>query len=148
MALLDVTQILTDPDLVDIFDVIRRQETVDNTGTSVVTPTTFSRVIGVVTSIGPSSLDRSENYQTFTRSISVVTKFPLRGETTGYQPDIVYWRGDSFVVKAIDPYPQFGPGFWQAECTSMDKTDAALDVVPQAPLSFSLAGNSGYLALM
>lgn len=148
MALLDVTQILTDPDLTDTFKVLRRQETVDNYGVSGLATQVFYPVIGVVTSVGPNNLDRHENYQSFTRSLSVVTKFPLRGETTGFQPDVIVWRGDNYVVKAVDPYPQFGPGFWQVECSSMDKTDAALDVVPLAPLSFSLAGNSGYIALM
>jgi hypothetical protein len=145
MALLDVTQILTDPDLTDRFSVRRRAESVDSTGFAVETEEFIPNLIGVIVSISPSDLDRQADYQTMSRSITVVSKFALRGEVTGFQPDLVVWRGNNYLVKHIDPYPQFGPGFFQAECSSVDKTDAILEsgFVPQ--LSFNSAANAAYL---
>jgi len=127
MALLDVSSILLDPEFVDSFNVIRRAQVMDAHGRAVITNQTFSNTIGVVTANSPSDLDRRDDYEGMTRSISVVCQFHLRGETTGYQPDIIFWRGDNYLVRHVDSYPQFGSGFFQAEATSMDKTDNAFE---------------------
>lgn len=148
MALLDVSEILTDPDLVDVFNVRRRLETVDIHGRSIVAETVFPQVVGVVTAISPSDLDRREDYQAMSRSISVVCRFRLRGETEGNQPDVVVWRGDNFIVKHVDLYPQFGRGFIQAECSSMDRVDVALETDIPGGLSFNQINNSSFLSLL
>lgn len=145
MPLLDVTQILTDPDFADSFSVRRRSDVIDTHGRSVPTEQVFAGVIGVVTANSPSDLDRKEDYQTMSRSITIVCKFSLRGETTSFQPDIVVWRGSNFLVKHVDLYPHFGAGFFQAECSSMDKTDGAATAGLTPQLAFNLAGNSSYL---
>ena len=145
MALLDVTSLLADPDLTDTFTVLRRVETVGTNGRSTTSSQTFVNVVGVVTAIGPSDLDRKDDYQSMSRSISIVTKFRMQGEVTGAQPDIVVWRGDSYVVRSIDLYPQFGPGFVQVECTSMDRTDVAMPGTPSAAVKYNQASNSQYI---
>lgn len=147
MALIDVTQILTDPDLVDTFSVLRRAQVTDSKGRVSLTTQTFNKVIGVVTSISPNSLDRQTDYQTFGRGISIVTKFRLQGEVTGFQPDIVVWRGDNFVVKAIDNYPQMGPGFFQVECSSQDKVDLSLPAPANGAFSFNKPANAVYVGV-
>ena len=126
MATLDVTEILHHAELVDSVVVRRRQETVGTTGRNIFTEATFS-INGVVTMASPNDLERLEDYQRMSRTISIVCEFRLRGETNDYQPDIITWRGDNYIVVYIDSYPQFGAGFIQAICTSMDKTDQALD---------------------
>ena len=123
MALLDMSDALLDPMFLDTFKVLRRQETIDDTGRSAVVTRTFNPVYGTVTMNSPSDLDRSSDYQIATRTLTVVLKFQLQTEVTGFQPDIVVWRGDNYLVRHVDYYPQFGAGFYQAECTSMDKTD-------------------------
>lgn len=145
MALLDVSDVLLDPDFTDIFAVRRRMETVNSSGRSVVTERIFPNLIGVITAGSPSDLDRREDYQNMSRSLVIVCQFPLRGETTNYQPDIVVWKGSNYLVKHVDLYPQFGKGFYQAECSSMDKADRALDSEPQTGLAFNQSYNSQYL---
>lgn len=145
---IDVTEILTDSDLATTFNVIRRAETVGTNGRQTTTNTTFSNVVGVVTAIGPNDLDRQDGYEKNYRSISVVTKFNLRGASTGYQPDIIFWRGTNYVVRAIDNYPQFGQGFYQVECTSMDQIDDALTTGLKPQLSFNLINNSEYVGVI
>lgn len=147
MAFLDVTSILLDPDLTDIFTVRRRQEIVDNHGRSTIQETLFAGQIGVITSSNPNDLERPEEYEAFTRSISVVCRFRLRGETVGYQPDVVVWHGNNYVVKHIDLYPQFGAGFIQADCESMDRQDNAVDRLFIGQLAFNSTSNSGLLAV-
>lgn len=124
MAFLDVSTVLLDPDFTDNFSVTRRQETVDNNGFSTVVPVTTQQ-IGVVTAASPNQLDRLAEADIFKRAINVVTKFKLQGEVVGYKPDLVVWRGDNYIVKEIDLYPQYGAGFIQALCVSEDLVDAA-----------------------
>ena len=125
MPLLDVSDLLVDPDLADIFAVIRRIETIDPaTGRATMQEQRFSRVYGVVTMGSPNDLERRDDYQNMTRSITVVTKFQLHGAVQGYQPDVIEWRGTKHLVKHVSPYPHFGRGFSQAECSSMANMDA------------------------
>jgi len=146
VPLLDVTQILTDPDFADKFNVRRRAQTVDAHGRADANEELIVGVIGVVTAISPSDLDRQTDYDGMSRSISVVTKYFLRGETSGYQPDVVVWRGSNYLVKHVDPYPHFGPGFMQAECSSMDKADPPF-VNLTSQLDFSQPINSNMVAI-
>jgi len=144
MPTLDVSDALNSPEFNDRFNVVRRQEIVDTHGRSTLTETTYPNVIGVVTSGSPNDLDRPSDYESFTRSISVVTKFKLRGEVAGYQPDVIIWHGSQFVVKAIDLYPQFGPGFYQVECESMERTDTAIGETTLNSLAFNTSKNAAY----
>lgn len=126
MALLDVSlDTLFDPMFLDSFVVNRRQEIVGNNGRSTLN-VVQSNQQGVVASISPNDLVRRDDYQIGMRGITVVTAFQLQMVVQGYQPDVVTWRGDNYIVKHIDYYPQFGTGFYQAECMSIDK----VDVVP------------------
>ena len=146
--LLDVTLPITDPDFASSFSVIRRIETVGTNGRNSFTPTTFSGVIGVVTAASGNDLDRREAFQVAGRAISVVTKFELQGEATGIQPDLIYWRGSYYLVKLVDPYGHFGPGFYEALCESTNYTDPAIfsgypglaagTIVPGSMLNFNV----------
>lgn len=126
MAYLDVTEILMDPEIASRFNVVRRAEVVDDHGLSTLSLKPFKNKIGVITATSPNTLDRGTDMQTMPRSITVVTKFKLQSEVTGFQPDVVVWKGSNYLVKSIDLYPHFGPGFYQAECHSMDRTDPAI----------------------
>lgn len=145
MALLDVSDVLLDPDFTDFFSVRRRFEKVDIQGRSQIHERIFPNLVGVITAGSPSDLDRQENYQNMSRSLTIVCQFPLRGETTNYQPDVVVWKGSNYLVKHVDLYPQFGKGFYQAECSSMNKTDRALNSDPLNGLEFNQDYNSQYL---
>lgn len=150
MPSLDVSFILNGADIADTFHVRRRQETIGTNGRVSLNETRYNNVIGVVTIGSPNDLDRGEDKQYFTRSLSIVTKFSLRGETDGYQPDVVEWRGSNYVVKHIDPYPHFGAGFYQVECESMDKVDPAVDDFTSfgSSLVFTLTSNSNNIPLV
>ena len=124
MPLLDVSDLTTDPDFADRFTIVRRQEVVDSQGRVTTANRVYPNLLGVVTASTPNDLERGEDYQNMTRSLTVVTKFRVQGIVTGYQPDIIQWRGTQHLVKHVAPYPQFGQGFYQVECSSMSNTDA------------------------
>jgi hypothetical protein len=142
MPLLDVTSILNDPDFADGFSAKRREQTVDTHGRLVTVERLIPDLVGVVTMTSPTDLDRGPDYQVNSRSITIVCKFPLRGESTNYQPDIVLWRGDNYLVRHVDLYPQFGAGFYQVQCESIEKTDSPLEPGSSVVrLDFSIGGN-------
>lgn len=147
MAMLHIAEHTLDPLLASRFTVLRRTDVVGTNGRTVPVVTPFPNVIGVVTAIGPNNLDRHDGYQTTQRAISIVTKFHIQGEVTGKQPDIIVWKGDQYVVKAIDYYHQFGDGFVQVECVSMDKTDAELVNPAPGAFAFNTAVNSMIIPL-
>ena len=41
-----------------------------------------------------------------------------------YAPDLVAWRGDLYVVKTVEDLTNWGPGFVEAECISVDLAEA------------------------
>jgi hypothetical protein len=129
---LDVTDILTDPDLADCFTVIRRENTIGNDGVGTVTPTSYCNVVGVVTAAGNQALQRLPESQLMGKTVSVVTTFRLRGATTDpvtglqYQPDLVVWpiqNGTTFVVADLQDWSRFGAGFVEATCSSIGWSD-------------------------
>lgn len=128
---IDVTDVLLDPMIAgEHFTVLRRLEVVDNSGVPTWTWETFPEIIGSVTPTSDQSLVREEAYQVQAKTISVTTQFKLRGAAKNipgskYQPDIVVWNDDYYMVRSIDDYSKYGAGFVQAECSSIDMVDQA-----------------------
>ncbi len=132
MPLINVIPAITSPMLVDSFSVNRRQQFVDNFGyastTSVVTP----NVGGVVYPSNENELRRIPDLQVNDKAVTVITRFALRSESetvdgTEYQPDIVIWQGDNFVVRKIEDWGSYAAGFFLAICTSIDLVDRPPD---------------------
>ncbi len=127
MPSLDVTEILADADIADNFDVVRRTQTVSNTGRTAIATQTFAAVAGVVCSASPNDLEVLEDAQRMGRHLSVVTTFRLRGPSRSggvdSLPDLLTWEGNQYVVKHIDPYQNYGAGFVQAIVGSIDTID-------------------------
>ena len=120
MPLLDVTEVLNDPDFADVFSVLRRSEAVGNNGRAVITEQQTDGVVGVVTIASPNDLVRFDAGQMTGRGIMIVTTFRLRASAQGVQPDQVIWDGATYTVKGIDPYHRFGAGFIEALAMSMN----------------------------
>jgi len=124
MANLNVSSALLDPYFATRVTVNRRAEAIDpNSGLSVITSTPNKNVPCVITSAGPNDLERLDDNQRMGRNLVVVTKFRLRGPSPGFQPDTITFNGDTYVVKTVDPYSQYGQGFIQAIVGSMDLVD-------------------------
>lgn len=131
MPLIDVSDIITDIFISgEQFNVIRRSDNVDTTGETTLGAAPLCGV-GQITPTGANSLLREEAFTTDQKTINVITTFMLRGPSkdkwTGqiYQPDIVVWRGDNYIVRTLQDYSQFGAGMVVAECTSIDYVENA-----------------------
>lgn len=124
MPLLDVSDVLLDPDFAQTISVIRRSESVNNFGRTDLTSTQTDGIIAVVTS-GQSRLDRGADVDVSPNTIVVHTQFRLRGEAPGVKPDLVIWHGNRYLVNKANDWSDFGAGFIMAECSSIDFVDQA-----------------------
>lgn len=129
MPQIDLSDIVLDPFIAgEAFSVIRRQQAVDNNGIMSTVNTAVPNVRGQVTPTGDNSLVREEAFQTQSKSISVITSYRLRGASKDengvqWQPDLVLWKGDYYIVREIKDWSQYGAGLIEADCTSIDFVD-------------------------
>jgi hypothetical protein len=121
---LDPSIILLDPQFTDTFNLIQRAQTVNAFGEVSTTNTTITDVLGVVTPTRPADLLRLPETERGARAVTVFSQQRLNTAVTGRQPDLIQWRGDTFIVKMLLPWVAFGPGWTKAICTSIDSIEA------------------------
>ncbi len=116
MPLLDVSDLLTDPDFVDLTLVCTRQaQTIGTDGRATNTGAAIP-FGGVVTMDRGSILNRVAEGSYVTGSILIYTKLSLRMSATGNDADLIAWHGDTFVVVSVGDYSAWGAGFVWAVC--------------------------------
>lgn len=128
MPQLDVSDAILCAEFIDSFQVIRRQQLVSSSGLLTTMPTTLSAQ-GVVCIASPDDMERFPEITFQHRCISVVTLFRLMSAQTNlgvtYQPDLIVWQGNQFIVRAIEPYNRYGRGFIEAIAESIDYVPGA-----------------------
>jgi hypothetical protein len=134
--------VLSNPLLLDTFNVIRRTETVNASGESVLSLSASTGVFGVVKPVGD-RLDRKADDDTNRKDLRIFTKFALRGAArdgvpTSWKPDLIFWHGNNFIVVNVRDWGAYGIGFVAAECN-------AIDLISAPPMVNSGLGNSGAL---
>lgn len=128
MPLIDVTDVLSSLDIADqAFSIVRRSETVNSFGEGVLA-TTVIPAMGAVQPLGDNSVLRTEQSTTTANGITVWTTTPIFNvgrDINGvkYQPDLILWEGNHFLVKVLNPWSDFGAGFYQAECSEIEFVD-------------------------
>lgn len=120
MPLLDVTEVLLDPDFVDTTLVCHRQiqsRDDDNFTTNTQQDIPFSGVVTVDRSLEARRMAAGQNIN---GAILIVTQFRLTQGQPGLDADVVTYRGREYRVTFIDPYTAYGAGFVQAHCELME----------------------------
>lgn len=122
MPWLDVTDVLLDPDLVDMSLVCHRQvQTVDEDNFATNTPQNIP-FTGVVTVDRSLEARRMAAGQNISGAILIVTQFRLTQGQSGndvsprLDADTVTYNGRQYRVTFVDPYTSYGAGFVQAHC--------------------------------
>jgi galactose-6-phosphate isomerase len=116
MPLLDVTEILTDPDFWEGGLVcVRQRQTIgtDGLANNQQIPIPFG---GVVTQVKGNVLNRDAAGEIITGSILIITRFRLQDGKSGSSADIVQRQTRSYTVKEVLPYSKYGLGFVEATC--------------------------------
>ena len=116
MPLLDVSDILLDPDFCEQLTVLRNPQSVANTGNAVVVPVTLNPY-GVVNPNSREETLRTDDYQSARQSITVLAyNFQFFNPSNGYSSDSVIWNGDTYAVVKVDNWMKYGIGYSKAEC--------------------------------
>jgi galactose-6-phosphate isomerase len=126
MPTLEVSWVTQEPEFADMFQVLRRPETISQSGRSVTSQVTKT-AYGTIVPTGDNSLVRQADYELGRRTITVYTTQRLQMAAPGYQPDLILYRGNQYVVSNIEDFSAFGAGFIAAECSSI----LAIDTPPQ-----------------
>lgn len=120
-----------DASFFDVFNLIRRAETVSNHGRPVVVPTVTNGLYGVVTMASPNDLERVPEADVSLKSIVIVTQNRLQLGSVGpdadttIKADIVQWAGDNFQVALVEDYSRYGEGYIWALAQATDYQLAA-----------------------
>ncbi|WCM21362.1 hypothetical protein NDK50_07915 [Paraburkholderia bryophila] len=115
MPLLDVAEILLDPDFVDSLVCARNIQTVGSNGLAV-DAATSTPFYGVVTNNTGDLLMRLAEGSRISGSITVHSQFNLIAGAAGIDADIVTWNGRQYTVTNIGDWSRFGKGFTAANC--------------------------------
>ena len=116
MALLDVSDIVLDPDFADEMICYRSTQTIGDNGRAINTdpqPLTFW---GVVTEYDGDILERTAEGDRIRGSITVHSRFVLIEGSPSVTADIIEFRGRKYTVSKVDNYSHFGQGFIAAKC--------------------------------
>jgi hypothetical protein len=118
MPIIDVSELLSDPDFVQDFTVIRYTRSMVN-GRVVDTSGSFPAVGSIQPSSGATLrlLPEAERLGSF---ITVVTQTKLQPLTTTNAPDVVQWHGNNFRVRTVNDWSDYGQGFYSAVCEMTD----------------------------
>lgn len=116
MPLLDVSELMTDPDFAtNTLSCARMAQAVGTDGRATDTPTNTA-FVGVVTADKGSILKRMAEASFVEGSIMIYTKFRLQMVGAGFDADVVTWKGSTYTVTNVGDYSEFGQGFVWAIC--------------------------------
>lgn len=115
MALVDVSDLLSDTDFCDSFIVVKRVATVNEFGETNITELQEATV-GVVQNSAQESLAFMESGVQLSVSIKVYTKKALSAQSEGRLADIIVWCGERYIVKSVQPWYNYGVGYCRAVC--------------------------------
>jgi len=115
MPTLDVTSVLSSPAFADSFQVLRQTQTVGCDGIAH-NDATRLYASGVVAPSSTMRLVRNAAGEMVVGDIDIITTFILIDGKSGYDADLVVYKGNSYTVIDVASYAQFGAGFVRAAC--------------------------------
>lgn len=113
MALIDVNELLDDPDFCDPITYDRRTQEVDDNGIASFTTVAGTPLIGSVQPGPPDLLARVPNAANPSMWIRVYTATQLipHDEALGQYGDVLNWQGKRYQVRTTDDWSNFGAGY-------------------------------------
>jgi hypothetical protein len=120
MAMIDVSEILLDPDFGNTVSLITRAASVNEYGEGVLAETAIN-VRVVVEQEGSEMMARLPEGARLSDYITVYYRGKLSAERAGGYADVVVWDGKRYQVKEVaENYLNFGAGFTKAICQIED----------------------------
>lgn len=116
MPLIDVSDLLVDPDFCEPVTIYRRVQSVDTHGRSIISETSQT-ILAVVTAASANTLNRAPEGTRIEGAITVHSITPLAVATGSRDADELVWKGNRYVVTMLGDYSHYGQGFTVATCT-------------------------------
>lgn len=116
MALIDVSDLLLDPDFVDPVMVIRRTVTISAYGENTIVE---SSTINTYASVQPADFKQIQRLPQSLQLADVRSffiKLEVVQDSSGDYPDIFVWLGQRYQVQTSAPWLNFGAGWNEAVC--------------------------------
>ncbi len=114
MALIDVSELMVDPDFVNQFSIIHRTANVNDSGENVITENTVS-AIGSIQAGNGDTLKRLPEAARKEKAITAYTKTELRADNCGGYSDIIVWQNQRYQVLIITPWGNYGAGWYMCD---------------------------------
>lgn len=116
MALIDVSDLLRDPDFTNVVTLIRRSVTVNVHGENVMTENACY-ITAVVQGDNTETLEKLPEGARLSDVLTVYYRGTLTAERPGGYADIIVWGGKRYQVKeVIEDFLNYGAGFTKAIC--------------------------------
>ncbi|WP_269914801.1 hypothetical protein [Acinetobacter sp. HY1485] len=115
MARLDVSDVLLDPDFMDMLVCHRNAVVVGSNGRNQ-TQSTATPFYGVVTTNSGFNMDRREDGTLIKGAINIHTQFALLSGDNGHIADEIEWHGKRYIVSQVLDNQHYGIGFVKAIC--------------------------------
>lgn len=119
MALIDVSDIVADPDFQDAVTLIRRVSSVNAYGENEITESSSS-VSMVIQPASPDDLQRLPDSVRRRDAVTVWYRGELSVDANGVYPDVIVWVGKRYQVRDTEPFGNWGVGYVKAVCTLIE----------------------------
>lgn len=110
MALIDVSELMSDPDFIDDFQIVRRSATVNNYGENEITENTIN-ANGSIQSGNGDTLKRLPDGVQLSDVVTIYSNFPIYAERKDNYADIVIICGERYQVVLVTPWRNWGTGY-------------------------------------
>lgn len=117
MALVDVSELLLDPDFVDTISLIHRTTTVNTKGENVLVETPVS-TIGSVQPASGKEMQRVPDALRMRDVRSFYIKAPILSDGVSQYPDLISFNSIRFQVISSEPWLNFGAGWNRGLCVA------------------------------
>lgn len=116
MALIDVSELMLDPDFISSFNIVRRTPTVNSFGENSLAEVLIQNVKGSVQAVGKETAERLPEGINLKDFITIFTKTPVRADAVNGYPDVIIWEGLRYQVYQVLPWSNFGAGWYMVDC--------------------------------
>ncbi len=115
MALIDVSDLLVDPDFIDSLTLIHRTFTISQYGENTLVETT----INTVGSVQPASAKQIQRLPEALRTADVRSFFikaEIQSDGASQYPDIISFQGFRYQIQSVAPWLNYGAGWNEGIC--------------------------------
>ena len=124
MALIDVSDLLRDPDFTNVVTLVRRSSSINEHGEHVMTETPCN-ILASVQGANAEDIVRLPEGARLSDIITVYYRGDLQPESKGGYSDLIVWQGRRYTVKIVDEnFMNFGAGFTRAICVMEEVSNA------------------------